>query len=377
MEAARGETLSTQKQKLRQRFLQGKRFVQRQKYKLAILQFRKAIALLKRMKKEFSKPAVQVQLQKSHSTFLYVLGRTYEYDKQWWMAYQSYQKCLKYRPTRKVRRLLQQRMVRLVSTYLVRSYIRTIPSGATVYLRHGVHTQTGRSPWRVVVPSGTITARFTHPKTKPLLRQVELTQGGLWKPIFRLQGQFALLKVITTPPNLSVVVVDQEKKSYTLQSPFTQKLRPGRTRVIIRDKTYLVTLIRGQTQLLQVQPLKGVKRPHRHQKQRLARVIGYSGLAASALFGAVGGLLFHFGLKEFDSYQQKVGKPTFSQQEVVSHFSQGSRMYTSSFFVLGASGATLIASIATLVWNGGKKKVRPSAQSFPSQPKVDTLGRYE
>ncbi|TNE50696.1 MAG: PEGA domain-containing protein [Deltaproteobacteria bacterium] len=371
------QNLGGYKAELRSLYRQGRRLTQRKRYKRAIIKFQTALGLLQRLKSQVQDRESQLSLLKSQSTFLYVLGRTYEYDRQWYKAFRRYRESLAARPSVKVQRLTQQRLGPLVNTYLVRVVMRVSPAHATVVLRDRsgqVHKGTGSL--LAIIQAGRCSLQVTAPGYRSFRRLLTVVQGTTVRRRVVLRGQPVRISLQTQPTGARVVVLHENQQTYTGTTPWQQNLPPGRANVQVRLDGYA-----SQSERVQLRPgqrvfrrwtlqrravLSGNVRPEPSQR-RWGKVLGWTSVGVAAASLGAGVALFFVSQQEFSAYEEKRGNPNLND-EVLGHYDRGSAMYTTSIVAFCLTGVATVGAIGFLVWASRAKPTppKPKAAAFSS-----------
>lgn len=377
------QNLGGYKAELRSLFRQGRRLTKRGRYKRAIIKFQTALGLLQRLDSQVQEASARQSLQRSRSTFLYVLGRTFEYDRQWFPAYLHYQKSLAAKPAAKVQRLIRQRLTPLIGSYLVRVDLRSVPTQASMFLKDSK----GRSfrangRLRAVLPPGRCVLQVEASGFQGLRRTLRLVAGTSLQRSITLRARLAWVTLRSKPSGARVVLLHGRQNTYTGITPFQKKLPPGELQIQVKQKGYA-----GRSEVVLLQPGQRVSRSWVLQRRQalvlkrglspspqgqLGRTLGWTSVGVGVASLGAGLALFLVSQQEFSQYEEKRGKPEFAE-DVLGHFDRGSAMYTGSIIAFVVAGVSTVGAIGFFVWASRSKKTQPVASS-PSPPPPTSLG---
>lgn len=169
-------------------YREGKKLTLQKKYKEAIIKYKKALSLIEQVREATKSQKLKERLQRSRATFLYIIGKTHQFDRKWTLAKQYYQRALRSNPSPTVElqvrrsmpdvdealRKLQQERPALVKLVIE-------PASASVKLEGKGGRKTGHSPFVAQVPPGAYVLTLRAKGFVSQRFELLLTAGMTWQ----------------------------------------------------------------------------------------------------------------------------------------------------------------------------------------------------
>ena len=298
----------------------GKKLVIRRSYKKALAKFFQATDLVIKMLSKHPTGQEKKELIQSLANFHYIIGRTFEYRKQWQKAYDAYRQSLALEPKNRIKVLAKNRMSSLLSKVFVMVEIRSTPTDAMLVLQDAKGLRySARTPYIHFLPPGKLQLTLKLAKYQTIEETITLDLGSKLHKRYVLQPVAHIGKVIIR----------------TRVPPPVRKIVPKKP--------------------------KGVQ---------ISSVVAWSGAFGAFLLAGAGTTLLVFANQEFSHYRDKRGNATYSTDLVARHYDQGQRFFYGSIAAFGVAGALLLVSTSVFIWRSGRKKstTEKNAQANTSTP---------
>jgi tetratricopeptide (TPR) repeat protein len=149
-------------------FKQGRKLAIKKQYKRALIKYVAAINLLKRAEQKERSATVRNRYRSARVSMLYVIGRTYQLDKQPVKAYKAYRSSLQGKPNARLQSILKRFMTQLRPQVLSRVTIECQPPHASISVKDVAgKVYTGRRSLTLNLEPGTTIINIKAPGYQP------------------------------------------------------------------------------------------------------------------------------------------------------------------------------------------------------------------
>ena len=190
---------------IRKLYKSGKRLAIRRRFSRAIDKYIQALMVIRRAERQA--PATKRQEWKQRRlTMLYIIGRTYHFNRQYPEALRYYRRCLASGPRPRVEKQVKRFLAEVLPKVQVILYLKTTParSRVTVTTVSG-EQRSGLSPFLTQIEPGKIRIRITHKGYRPQVHWLQVRASTRVERLFRLEKEIKLpsLPLRTSPRKMA------------------------------------------------------------------------------------------------------------------------------------------------------------------------------
>jgi tetratricopeptide (TPR) repeat protein len=183
----------------RKLYIQGKDLATNREYKAALKKYFVAIEFIKKAENMAISSGEQTRMRHSRATFLYIIARTYQLDKQYVFALRYYRLCLEANPLPKVAQLSKKEIDVLLPLVQVTLVIDSIPKQASISITNEQgESRLAKTPFVSRLEPGRILVQISHSGYQPHREWLTLTIGSRIERVYQLQEKKT--KTTLTPP---------------------------------------------------------------------------------------------------------------------------------------------------------------------------------
>ncbi len=378
-------------------YTKGKQLVVLKKYADALPYLNTASLMLEQMVEATKDAKLRVELRQRRASMSYILGKTYELNRQVEKAYQCYQRAMTSKPSGKLKSLLQRQMKALFPQVQVTLTIQSIPSKAFVVVRDSNRREhRGRTPFKLKLPPGATHLQVQAATYVGQKHSLKLKAKALIEKSYLLKRVPARLVLRTSPNNAMYVLTQRKKKVLQGVAPDQRTLPPGEYTLTVSSlgyhaKTLKLVLSPGSTERTVVLVRKPT--PPRRVLVRVtkrvpppargaARAVGWAALGLAVVSLAGGSVLLFFGEDAMSQFNTLSGNYNNSADadDIFAHYTRSGPLRGAGIAALSLGGVSAIVAVSMFLWDGGPSQSVQILKALPltkqTTPKSSMVLRF-
>lgn len=336
--------VSLYKQRARVLFREGKALALRKSYAAAIEKYQKAIQIIKMAIKRSNVSEEKKGLEKSHATFLYIVGRTYQFDGKYLKALKFYRMCLVVGPKPKVEEQAKRFLMLVLGKVQVTLVIKSSPARATLSLyRNQGESRFGKTPFFARLEPGRLLVKVSSPGYETKKEWLELRQGTRVERMYRLRKRDAQAR----------------------QAP-RRVVRRVRKRASLRVSRRAARRVSTRSGWSGAKVRK--KRLSPRSSGGVMKALAWTSTGIALSGAAVGGVLIGMAASGFASVSSKKGNPLYETQLLKNELDRATGQQTIGVVAFSVAGVGAVAAIVLFLQS--RKRSSLSASSVSSRKQI-------